>query len=383
MSSASPTPAETLDLSAAEVHLPPPAVASTALVAHLAEPSTYAEPAGDPELRAALAGRLRSSGVPCQGMEQVAVTAGGTAALTALVGTHTPPGGTVLIPDPGWAMYRRLVETTGRRPVRYPVPAGDDSWAAELERVAPGADALIWNSPHNPTGRIATPAQCAAVARLASRHGLFLISDEILCDLTWTASHVSPLAAADPERRAGVWSASKSLRLSGHRVGWMWASERVVGPAAHVAWSQTMGAPGPGQVACRAALSVYPEVVAESRALVRANLERMVSALAACGDVEFPQAGLFVWLDLGHTGLSGTEVARRLADEHRVKVRAGEPFGPAGAGHIRLNAGAGRKVVDDALVRLTGFFDDLPSAGLVGSGVSRVTAPAWPGDGRG
>lgn len=369
MSSAAPT---MVDLSAAEVHLPPPAVVRAAVDAHLAEPSTYAEPAGDLELRVRLADHLRSTGVPCQGEEQVAVTSGATAALTALVGSQTPPGGTVLVPDPGWAMYRRLVETTGRRPVRYPVP-GDDAWPAGLDRLAAGADALIWNSPHNPTGRVATGAQCAAVARLASRHGLFLISDEVLSDLTWTAPHTSPLPAADPERRAGVWSASKSLRLTGHRVGWLWASERTASAAAYVAWSQTMGAPAPGQVACRAALSARAEVVAESRALIYANLERMVSALA--GRADFPQAGMALWLDVGNTGLSGTEAATRLAGVYGLRVRAGESFGPAGAGRIRLNAGAGRKDVDDALDRLTGFFDDLPPTGPAASGASRVASP--------
>jgi aspartate/methionine/tyrosine aminotransferase len=365
-----------VDLSAAEVRLPPPAVVRAAVDAHLAEPSTYAEPAGDLELRARLVGHLRSTGVPCQGEEQVAVTAGATAALAALVSSQTPPGGTVLVPDPGWGMYRRLVETTGRRPRRYPVPdgaAGDDAWRAEVERIAAGADALIWNSPHNPTGRVATGAQCAAVARLASRHGLFLISDEVLSDLTWTVPHTSPLPAADPERRAGVWSASKSLRLTGHRVGWLWGSERTASAAAYVAWSQTMGAPTPGQVACRAALSARSEVVAESRALIHGNLERMVSALAARAD--FPQAGMALWLDLGDTGLSGTEAATRLAGEYGLRVRAGESFGPAGAGRVRLNAGAGRRDVDDALDRLTGFLDDLPATGLAASGASRITSP--------
>lgn len=375
------TPPDFLDLGAAEIHLPPPEAVRNAITAHSGEPSTYPEPAGERSLRGALARHLALGGVPCRDIGQVAVTPGGTAALAALVTTQTRPGGKVLVPDPGWAMYRRLIQATGRRPVPYPVPvtAEDDAWMVGLDRAAPEADALIWNSPHNPTGGSASPAQAAAVVRIASRHGLFLISDEVFSDLTWAAPHSSPLAEADPDRRAGVWSASKSLRLAGYRVGWLWASEPVTQAAAYVAWSTTMGAPLVGQVACRMALSAYQEIVTESRALVRANLHQMVQALGAHTPVEAPQAGMFLWLDISHTGLSGEDATRRLAAEYHVKVWPGERFGRAGAGHIRLNAGVSRAVLDDALERLDDFLTDPARAGGTRCDAIRAGSPAVPG----
>ncbi len=352
-----------IDLGAAEIALPPAPGAQDAVAALARHPGGQAPPGGVAELRELLAVHLTRVGLainrppgPIQ-PTQVVVVAGASAAASALLVSQSRPGQAVLLPDPGFPAHRALAATLDRPPRFYPAPANpnDDRWVGEISRQARGAAAIVWNAPHNATGRVATAEECAQVAELARRHGLFLISDEVCSDLTWTAPHYSPLATTDPDRAAVVCSGSKSLRLAGYRVGWLAGTADVVAVAAEAAWSLTMSAPMPGQVACAASLREYPVVLAGSRAHLRRNLNAIVAALNTVASAPGPQGGPCAWFDVRWTGMSAPELTAELERECGVRVWPGDRFGPGGRGHVRINAGAAPDAVDTALARMTAF----------------------------
>jgi aspartate/methionine/tyrosine aminotransferase len=328
------TDTSTMDLAAAEIRLPPPAAAAAAAAAAVRRPLAYTPPGGHPLIRAEVARHLGTHGPRPATAEEVVLTAGATSALAAVVAATVPVGGVVLVPDPGLPQYRRTIELLGRRVASYPAPQDDDRWYESVRRQAPDATAVVWNDPHNPTGRIATPAEARRVADLAGRHGLFLVSDEVFADLAWPQAVHSPLPWCDPQRSAGVWSASKSLRLAGLRLGWLAAAPAVASRVARAAWDLTMSVSGPGQLALGAALRRYEATVAESRA----HLERNFMVLADAG-LPRPAAGTCLWVDVSRSVHDDAVLSRVLLQEYGVKVWPGSRFGPGGAGFLRVNAG--------------------------------------------
>ncbi|MEU6067996.1 pyridoxal phosphate-dependent aminotransferase [Streptomyces sp. NPDC047082] len=330
-----------VDLTSADVVLRPPDVVAAAVAALLARPSGYTPPGGNPALREDVARHLTERGPRPVTGEETVLTAGATGAFAALVLARVPAGGTVLVPDPALPLYARTIRTLGRHVERYPVPtsAGDARWAEVIAAHAPRCSALLWNTPHNPTGRVFTAPQNRTAAELADQYGLFMLSDEVFHDLVWHGTHVSPLRWADPERSAGIWSASKALRLSGLRIGWLAASRETAALAAHASWELTMSAPVPGQVALGMSLRCYDAVVAASRAQISRNLPVLAAAFPPRW-VTPVQAGTCLWVELKGTDMTDTQAARHLLAECGARVWPGSRFGPLGTGHLRLNAGA-------------------------------------------
>ena len=382
-----------IDLGPAEIALPLPPVAGQAVAALATRPCGQPPPGGLPELRELLAARLAES-QRATGPDEVAVVAGACAAVSALVLCQSSPGDAVLLPDPGFPAYHQMTRVLDRVPVRYPVPVrpGDHRWLD----VAPGdlrrAAVIVWNSPHNATGRVARASECELVAEFARRHRLFLVSDEVCHDLTWSVPHASPLDWADHGRAAGVWSASKALRMPGYRIGWLSASAAVVTAATEAAWSLTMSAPMPGQIGCAAVLADYPAVLAQSRAHVRRNIEAIRQALPGALPAGDPEGGLCVWLDVAGTPAAPASLAARLQEDHGIRVWPGERFGPRGRGFIRVNAGAAHADIDGALPALRALLG-LPGAtleqgrrtrspGTMGHQSPRRAGPAPPTGGR-
>ncbi|MDQ1007697.1 aspartate/methionine/tyrosine aminotransferase [Streptomyces sp. V4I23] len=353
-----------INLTSAEIAAAPPRPVLAAAMALLSRPSAYTPPGGNPALREVVARHLSERSLRPTEADETVLTTGASGAIAALVLARVPEGGAVLVPDPGLPLYERTLRRLGRRPVRYPSPLGPDDgrWADIVAQHGGSAHALLWNSPHNPTGVVHTAEQLRSAARLAAEHGLFLISDEVFHDLVWHGTHHSPLRWADPEASAGVWSASKSLRLCGLRVGWLAASRANAGEAARAAWELHMSSPVPGQVAMGAALRVYGDVCAESRAQVAANLPVLAAAFPP-GWATPTRAGTCLWVDTRSSGMYDTEFAAHLHAECGVAVWPGSRFGPGGRGHIRVNAGAEPAAVREAARRIRAAVGTTAEAG--------------------
>jgi N-succinyldiaminopimelate aminotransferase len=217
----------------------------------------YCETAGIPELRDAIVEKVRErNGLACE-RESVRVAAGATGALACTVGAIADPGEEVLILAPFWPLIRGIVQALRAQPVEVPfydrVESAEDAVLAVEERLSSRSVALYVSTPSNPTGRVLPASWLAALAELARRHDLWLLSDEVYEDTVYRGEHVS-LGRFAPERTVSVYSFSKAYGMAGNRVGYLVAPPPLASQAEKVGVHTFYHAPTAGQLAAFRAL---------------------------------------------------------------------------------------------------------------------------------
>lgn len=323
---------------------PPPesarAAAARALVGHTGA-WRYGPPAGLPPLRRQLAERAEAAHGLSADASWVVVTAGASLALAAVILATTQPGEDVLCPDPGYPAFAALTRRLGRRVTWYPATGlGGHADPQAIEAcITATSRLLIWNSPSNPLGTIATAESTAAVAELAQQHGLALASDEVYADLAFDGTHVSPLAHGG-ERCCAIVSFSKSYALAGLRIGAVVAPPQLAAEISGAHWSLGMSASILGQHAALGALAAPDSYFTDLRTTLRQRRDKLASLFCSAAIAhELPRSGLFFWLDVGQPGLDADQFTRRLAAETGVRVSSGPMFGPSSARFVRVSFG--------------------------------------------
>ena len=332
----------------------------------------YALAAGVPELREAIARSLTSRGVHA-GPENVVVTPGAKPMLFCAALALFEPGAEVLTPNPGFPIYESVVRFTGARPVYYPLDeqrAFAPHVAAITERITPRTRAIILNLPHNPTGGIATPHDLAALADLAERHDLWVISDEVYGQIRYDGRRDSIAALPGmAERTVIVDGFSKGYSMTGWRLGYGVMPERLAGPMTTLLINNVSCTATFVQYAGLAALTGPQDPVSRMVAGLRLKRDLLVRGLNAIDGVHCatPAGAFYCFPDLGgvleRTGLSCDVFAQRLLAEHHVAVLAGTAFGPGGAGHLRMCYATEPAELERALGALRGFVGALTPAG--------------------
>ncbi|MFD9574545.1 pyridoxal phosphate-dependent aminotransferase [Streptomyces sp. NPDC059982] len=328
----------------APTHTPPAAVGTAAL--------QYTPAAGITELRSAFGRRIlqRCRLEPDAAPElAVTITNGASTAFTCVIVALTAPGDRVLIPDPGFPAYASTLRALGRTPEHYAL-AGLSEDASELTTRLPGARLVVLNSPSNPTGQILRGPALRRIAA-AEQHDVLLVSDDVYADLA--ADQDVSAAALAPGRTLTLDSVSKSFALAGARVGCVAGPAALVNRVTQTHWTLGMGVALPTQqLALTALTTAGPDYLAGVRARLDHQRALCTRTLAAHG-VPAPEAeaGLFVWVDVSDIG-SGHQVADLLRKGTRVSVTPGEPFGPSGAGHLRISCAGDTDDVTEGAERI-------------------------------
>jgi len=330
----------------------------------------YAAPAGATTLREAIAAHMGERGVSAT-VEQVVVTSGAKAMLLYAALALVRPGDEVLVPDPGFPIYESVVRLVGGVPVPYPVLPDDgarldDAIAASITA---RTRMLVLNLPGNPAGTVASPAALDAVAELAIRHDLAVLSDEIYSRLYFDGAHES--IASRPslaERTILVDGFSKAYAMTGWRLGYGVMPARLAERVAALVINSTSCAPAFVQLAGLAALTGPQQCVADLVSRLRARRDAVVRGLNAIPDVQCasPAAALYAFPDvtrlLERSGLSTAALARTLLDVYGLATLAGSSFGARGEGHVRLSFATSPELLAAALERLAACAYDLASA---------------------
>ena len=149
--------------------------------------------------------------------------------------------------------------------------------------------------PHNPTGCVLDEAQCAAVARVAARHNLWVLSDEVYEDLWYTEAAPRPLWTRDDlrGRTVAIHSLSKAYGLAGARIGYVHGPPAAMAAVQAVQTFQAYCSPRPMQVAAARALDLGEGWLAETRALYKEAATRTAQALGQ----PRPRGGTFLFID--------------------------------------------------------------------------------------
>jgi aspartate aminotransferase len=349
---------------AGEPDFPTPASIVAAAVAACEDPKNhrYTPAGGLPELKEAIAAKTRrDSGYDVQAA-QVLVTNGGKHAVYAAFATLLDPEDEVLLPAPYWTTYPEAVKLAGGVPVEV-VTTEEQGYRVTVEQLEAARTArtkvLLWCSPSNPTGAIASPEEVEAVGRWALEHGIWVVADEIYEHLVYgEAAHVSmPVAVPElADQCIVVNGVAKTYAMTGWRVGWLIGPADVVKGATNLQSHATSNVSNVAQRAALAAVSGDLSAVAEMRAAFDRRRQTMVRMLNEIPGVDcpepfgafycYPSVKALVGKTLrGRTIESSAQLAELVLDEVGVAVVPGEAFGTPG--YFRLSYALG----DDDLVK--------------------------------
>jgi len=355
-----------LDFSVGEPDQPTPRhVAAAAAAALEAGQTRYTGSAGLPELREAVAHRYRDDfGVEC-GLEEVVVTDGGKHALFCVCQCLLDPGDQVLIPSPYWPTFSETVRLAGGKPVALKTDdrEGFRVTARLVSRaIGPRTRALILNTPSNPTGAVVEAEELLALGRLARRKKLTLVYDDTYAKLLLDGRPPAPvgeLRRIAGDRLVVVGTASKSYCMTGWRIGWVLAPERLASACATLISHSTQCPTSFAQVGAVAALTGSQQFVKRLEAEYRRRLRRIYPLLTSIPGVTCarPGGGFYLFPNMtGHLGRrvpTTLDLAMRLLDEEKLAVVPGEGFDAPG--HIRISFARPVDELSEGIGRLAAF----------------------------
>ena len=296
----------------------------------------YTATRGIPPLIDAIVEKVRDrNGLTCE-RESVMVTAGATSGLCCAVGMLAAAEEEVLILAPFWPLIRGITQTFRAKPVEVPffdrVDSAEGAVEAVREHLSPKSVALYVSTPSNPTGRVIPEDWLCALAELARRENLWLLSDEVYEDYVYAGRHVS-LGRFAPERTLSAYSFSKAYGMAGNRTGYLVGPPEAIAQAEKIATYSFYSAPTAGQVAGLRALQDGQPWVDRARQSYRSA----GAAAAAELGLPAPQGSTFLFVDakaaLDERGIEGL-----LADclEDGVAVAPGASCGRDYATWLRL-----------------------------------------------
>ena len=318
------------------------------------------------ELRRALARNLeRLYGVEYDPATEIVVTVGASEALAVAMAAIIDPGDEVIVHEPSYVAYVPAIVFAGGTPV-FVRTRPDDGWqldpAAVEAAITPRTKALFLGYPCNPTGAVLDPATIRAVADIARRHDLLVVSDEIYDRLVY-GEHRHEAFSALPgmkERTILLGGFSKAYAMTGWRVGYACAPRDLLEGILKIHQYQIMSAPTTAQDAALVALTAAEPDVVRMVSEYDRRRRMFVDGLNRIGlaTVE-PQGAFYAFPRIAGTGLSSDEFCERLLTEHKVAVVPGDAFGASGAGYVRASLATSYEGLEEALLRIERFVSAL------------------------
>lgn len=356
---------DVIDLGGGDPDFPTPEhICRAAAEAMLRGETHYVASAGIPALRRAIARKLYQDNGILVDSEQIIVTPGGKAALFVSILALVGPGDDVLMFDPGWVSYEPMVTIAGARCRHVPLDPAENYWISRgtIEaQLTPATRLMIVNTPNNPTGRVLTEPELAAIAEVAHERDLLVIADEIYEKIIYDGHRHYSLAALPgmAERTLTVNGFSKAYAMTGWRLGY------VAGPAplikqimkvhSHSATCATSFAQWGALAALEGPQDFIEQMVSawdRRRRLITERLNQIPGFRCP-----LPEGAFYAFPDVSGTGLSGQEVAARLIEEARVGVTPGDAFGEASTSCIRLSFAESDDKIEAAAERIARVFE--------------------------
>ena len=291
-----------------ESNLPTPEYIKEAAIRALHEGFTfYTENAGLPSLRRAIAGNYRRlHGVELDPAAEIVVTASGVQALNVAIRCALDPGDEALVLTPAWPNGSASVMMANATVRQIPHPLCGDRYrvdfAALEAALTPRTRLLLYTSPSNPLGWVATEQEQRGLLEFARRHGLWLLADEVYDRLYYAAPHLGEpvpsilrMATRD-DAVIVVHSFSKSYCMTGWRVGWLVARRDLAAKATQLNEFIISHAPSFAQKAGETALESGEEELLRMLERLKQNRDLCLDALRGMPGVTVPESGWRVLL---------------------------------------------------------------------------------------
>jgi aspartate aminotransferase len=331
----------------------PPHIVEAAIKALRDGHHGYTPATGILPLREAVARRtLATTGVEVS-PERIIVVPGGKVTMFAAILMFGEPGAEILYPDPGFPIYRSMIEFTGAKPV--PVPIREENGFAfsaqeTLSLITPQTRLLILNSPANPTGGVKQHPHVA------------ILSDEIYDAMTYDGEeHVSLLTFPQLRDRLIVLNGwSKTWAMTGWRMGWSIWPEALYENVRKLAVNCWSCVNAPSQFAGIAAIDGPQDAVADMMAAFDKRRKLVVERLNALPGISCitPKGAFYAFPNVSQTGWKAKKLASALLEEAGVATIGGPDFGILGEGYMRLSYANSAENIERAIARIDRFLQE-------------------------
>ncbi len=304
----------------------------------------------------------RKQNVTYDPQSQVLVTVGGSEAIDLALRAMINPGDEVLIPQPSYVSYEPCAILAGAKPVIIDLKEENEfRLTAEeiLEHVTDRTKILVLPFPNNPTGAIMEKEDLERIAKVIIEKDLFVLSDEIYSELTYTDKHVSIIEIPGMyERTVYINGFSKAFAMTGWRLGYACGPEEIMAQMIKIHQFAIMCAPTTSQYAAVEALKNGEEDVAMMREQYNQRRRYLLNEFKKIGLPCFEPFGAFyIFPCIKQFGMTSDEFCNKLLEEEKLAVVPGTAFGDCGEGFIRISYAYSVEDLKKAMERLKRFID--------------------------
>ena len=324
----------------------------------------YTPATGIPELREAVAQDLHRRFQAQVTPDNVLIVPGGKVTMFTAILMFGEPGAEILYPDPGFPIYRSMIEYTGATPI--PIPIREENgfaFSAEetLSLITDKTRLVIVNSPANPCGGVTPKAEVDKLAQGLPQHTAIL-SDEIYDQLLYDGEeHATLLAYPEIRDRLILFNGwSKTYAMTGWRLGYSVWPDKLYDNARKLAVNAWSCVNAPAQYAAVEALTGPQDAVATMRHAFDARRKLVVDLLNEIEGVSCitPKGAFYAFPNITGTGRKAKELASQLLEGPGVATIGGPDFGTLGEGYIRLSYANSQDNIREALSRMKTFLQD-------------------------
>ena len=323
----------------------------------------YTSNSGMPELRQELSRYLKDSyDLLYDPTSELLITVGVSEGLDLAMRAILNPGDEVIMPDPCYVSYDPCVILAGGKPVMVPTNEENnfEIRAAEIEaRVTDKTKAILIGYPANPTGAVMPRDKLSEIAKVAQRHQLLVVCDEIYAKLIYGVEHTCFATLPDmKENTILLGGFSKSYAMTGWRIGYAAASRDIIAAMTKIHQYTMMCVPTMAQVAAIEALRTGEPSVLEMVEDYNRRRQLIVKGLNDIGLPCFePKGAFYAFPSIKGTDMTSEEFAEKLLIEEKVAVVPGSAFGQCGEGYVRCCYATSLADIEEALSRMMRLVD--------------------------
>ena len=324
----------------------------------------YTPNAGIKELRDAIAWKLqKENGIKCNPDKNLIVCAGATQALMLCMVTLVNPGDEVIIQGPNWPDYRGQIDMVNAKTV-YARVSEENGFKMTADIIEPliteKTKLIIINSPSNPTGGVLEWEDLKKIAELVKKHKIFIISDEPYEKLVYDGFCQKSLASIDgmEDYVITVNSLSKTFAMTGFRVGYICANEKITENLIKLHENMIASVPEPMQLAAAEAIYNGAEDVARMIEGYDKNRRLIVEGLNKIRGFScpVPKGAFYVFPNIKEFGMTSSECAEHILHKTHVVTSPGSAFGEGGEGYLRICYASSYEKIEEALCRMEKAF---------------------------
>ncbi len=318
----------------------------------------YTDWVGMPELREAIAGKLLRENELAYDKSEILVTVGGQEAVFMLMFSLLNPGDEIIIPEPRYTAYDTAIEVAGGKMVPLITKPENDFQilAEDVEKlITPRTKALLVITPNNPTGVVMTRENLEAIAEVAKRHDLVVISDEIYEKLIydgWKHWSIGSFPGMK-ERTLTVNGVSKTYSMTGWRLGYVAGPRNIIAAMTQLKYAVTICATSVSQMA---ALEAFTGPQDSLKEMVDTYNERRLVAMMRLDRLGIPyvtpRGAFYIFPDIRKYGMISFDFCRFMLEKAQVMLFPGTAFGEGGEGFVRISLLASNEKIMEAFDRM-------------------------------